>query len=36
MMEFADLVEQKYPGIYVHSVYMNEDSSEDEKASWVR
>lgn len=35
MLEFADLIKDMHPGIFVHSIYINEDLGEDRKAGFV-
>ncbi|KAI0674767.1 alpha/beta-hydrolase [Trametes maxima] len=34
MLEFVSLIKEMHPGIFVHSVYLNEDLKEDEKAGF--
>lgn len=36
MTEFIQLIKGIHPGIFVHSVYLNQDPQEDQKAGWVR
>ena len=36
ILEFISKVKQVHPGIFVHSVYVEEDLSEDQKAGTVR
>ena len=36
MLEFISKVKEIHPGIFVHSVYIEEDLSEDQKAGAVR
>ncbi|CCO31251.1 palmitoyl-protein thioesterase [Rhizoctonia solani AG-1 IB] len=34
MTEFAELIKQVHPGIFVHSIALSDDSSADQKAGW--
>lgn len=36
MLEFMKLIKEIHPGIFVHSIFINEDPSEDRKAGFVR
>lgn len=35
MTEFAELIKEVHPGIFVHSVSLADDESTDKKAGWV-
>ena len=35
ILEFIDMIKQMHPGIFVHSIYINEKEDEDRKAGWV-
>ncbi|KAF8749636.1 Alpha beta-hydrolase [Rhizoctonia solani] len=34
MTEFAELIKQVHPGIYIHSISLSDDQSADQKAGW--
>lgn len=36
MLEFASMIKGIHPGIFVHSIYIDEDLSADQKAGFVR
>jgi palmitoyl-protein thioesterase len=36
MLEFASLIKDIYPGIFVHSVYIDQDQDKDTRAGFVR
>ena len=36
MTEFADLIKEIHPGLFVHSIYIDEDNEADQKAGFVR
>ena len=36
MLEFMDLIKEMHPGLYIHSVYLDEDLEADQKAGFVR
>lgn len=36
MLEFASLIGEMYPGIFIHSIYIEEDADADRKATFVR
>lgn len=35
MLEFISLVRKIYPGIFIHSIYVDKDLDKDQKAGWV-
>lgn len=35
ILEFIDTIKQMHPGIFVHSIYINESEDEDRRAGWV-
>lgn len=36
MLQFMSLIKEMHPGIFIHSVYLNESLKEDERAGFVR
>ncbi len=36
MMQFQSLVAKMHPGIFIHSVYIDPDAKEDQRATFVR
>ena len=36
MVKFGELIEKIHPGIFIHSVYIEEDQEQDRRASFVR
>ena len=36
MVEFQNLIKSVHPGIFIHSVYIDPDLKEDQRASFVR
>ena len=36
MLEFINLIKDVHPGLFVHSVYIEEDLEADQKAGFVR
>lgn len=36
MLQFISLIKEMHPGIFIHSVYLNESLKEDERAGFVR
>jgi hypothetical protein len=36
MLQFASLITDIHPGIFIHSIYMDEDLDKDRKAGFVR
>lgn len=36
MVEFADLIKDIHPGIFIHSIYIEENNDDDRKAGFVR
>lgn len=36
MLEFQNLIKSVHPGIFIHSVYIDLDLKEDQRASFVR
>lgn len=36
MVEFGELIAKMHPGIFIHSVYIEEDQDQDRKAGFVR
>lgn len=36
MVEFGELIAKVHPGIFIHSVYIEEDQEQDRRASFVR
>ena len=36
MVEFGKLIEEIHPGIFIHSVYIEEELDQDRKAGFVR
>jgi hypothetical protein len=36
MLEFMGLIGEIHPGLFIHSVYVDEDLDKDQKAGWVR
>ena len=35
MVEFCQLIEKVHPGIFIHSIYTEEDQKQDRKAGFV-
>lgn len=35
MLQFADLIREVHPGIFVHNIWVNEDIEKDQKAGFV-
>jgi palmitoyl-protein thioesterase len=35
MLEFIEMIKETHPGIFVHSVYIENDMEADRKAGWV-
>ena len=36
MVEFGELIAEMHPGIFIHSVYIDEDQEQDRRAGIVR
>jgi hypothetical protein len=36
MLEFANEIKDVHPGIFIHSIYIDKDIKEDQRAGWVR
>jgi palmitoyl-protein thioesterase len=36
MLEFMSLVRKIHPGLFIHSIYVEEDLKKDQRAGWVR
>lgn len=36
MLEFASLIKDMYSGMFIHSIYIEEDADDDRKATFVR
>lgn len=36
MVEFGELIAKIHPGIFIHSVYVEEDQEQERRASFVR
>lgn len=34
MLEFAELLKEQHPGLFVHNIYIDEDNEEDKKAGF--
>lgn len=35
MLEFMSLVRKIHPGLFIHSIYVEEDLEKDQRAGWV-
>lgn len=36
MLEFMGLIKEIHPGMFIHSIYIDQDLGEDRKAGFVR
>lgn len=36
MVQFQSIIAKMHPGIFIHSVYIDEDEKEDKRATFVR